>query len=1135
MKTKIIGLLVSLAGLSLTAAEPQYVIPEGGTHFVGKTGSGFQNANSPANITVFEGNGTLFCTNDPAAYTQCNIWGSFYATNGTLTVDCSTIDCSPSFYRNLICSGNGKLVCGAQIDGDYTIAAGYSDANIYYLFDVPNMEFRDPQGTIKTGTITFGGAYVMVKGFPREHVTFGGGKNIIIAGPDLPFVLNNDFSKLTGTQILDSSYLKADAPVNVGENPWFLLTKRTYTTPLGAPVALDNPTPWGDESHDFNLTTGTLAIETTDDVSFTGRIASLGGTITLMGQKADATSDPLTFTFASLSGDVRFETSSSVSPKVVLTAVADSARIFVARNIAIEWTNDARPPVVSPAPGGTWYVWPSAHGDYNLTGCETESLTNCVVSPADACYQDPSRLGTVKLSPGAGTTMSVDLDLDHAPTFVGGEGTLKLSENPCARAYLWIDPSDDRTIYKLGTATPNWVRDRVTKEVTLTTTFEGNDLVEAVADKRWFQSARFLRHTRHYDELMRTGTAFENLPYVFPYRVKNGPNGLAYLSMGTSTRRIPTHEGSLDIADPGRPTPKTFAGTTFVVMVFGSQNGGGQALIGLDDGALNRGAKTLEAPLAPSPFDIWLDGRKVADVSQPNLLSGGWQIVSIDITGHGVNGIGWAFDHNTAGGQNYGEVLVFTNALTTAERVNVETYLARKWGLESQYERDPSVQIEPARASLYGTMGTVEVEGHVRLSGRYAGSLVVGENATLAVTAPAVPEIPSEGLLGHYDPDDNSTLHLDTDGAVFGLFPVGKTEETMDVDALFFYGVGNRRPFMTTIQSDFAPCRRWVDFNHPRTILPGADDGNTLRFKAWNENGLDWKGYGTGTTDTNLQVRTVVAALNSQYGGGDPFRSAVADAGPFGSRGKSAWTKPIWSGAQAAVTEGRTRLNGTDVDGTKTGFTGGPEVLSLVTTEPVKLGNLAYYGNTQSQKGSDGTYEQVSGFGEVVGELLFYSTELDESTLKTLEDYLLFKWVGLAPEGTGDFTAATVSGCGTVVAPTFSDLPKFDPSFSGTVSVADETEIALTMKVDTSTKAVTGAFLLPEATLNGISRATVNLEIDGDAIGDYPLVSVKACSPAIAWTMNANRTSNKFRIETNADGSSVVLKVRAVGTCILFR
>ena len=44
MKTKIIGLLVSLAGLSLTAAEPQYVIPEGGTHFVGKTGSGFQNA-----------------------------------------------------------------------------------------------------------------------------------------------------------------------------------------------------------------------------------------------------------------------------------------------------------------------------------------------------------------------------------------------------------------------------------------------------------------------------------------------------------------------------------------------------------------------------------------------------------------------------------------------------------------------------------------------------------------------------------------------------------------------------------------------------------------------------------------------------------------------------------------------------------------------------------------------------------------------------------------------------------------------------------------------------------------------------------------------------------------------------------
>lgn len=1132
MKAKIIGFLVSLAGLSLAAAEPRYVIPEGGTHFVGLNGLGFQNANSTANITVFEGSGTLFCTNDPPSYTQCNIWGSFYATNGTLTVDCSTIAYAPSFYRNLICSGNGKLVCGARIGGTYAISAGYADA--YYLFDVPNLEFRDPQGTIKTGTIAFGGACVMVKGFPRENVTFGGGNNVIMAGPDLPFVLNNDFSKLKSTRILDPSYLKADAPVNVGANPWFLLTKRTYTTSLGAAVALDDPTAWGDESHDFNLTTGNLAIETTDDVSFTGRIASSGGTITLMGQKADAASAPLTFTFASLSGDVRFETTSSVSPKVVLTAVVDGARIFVARNITVEW-NDARPPVVSPASGGTWYVCPSVHGDYDLTGCETESLTNCVVAPADAHYQDLSRLGAVKLSPGAGTTMSVDLDLDHAPAFVGGEGTLKLSENPCARAYLWIDPSDDRTIYKLGTATPNWVRARVTREVALTTTYEGSDLVEAVADKRWFQSARYLRHTRHYDALMGTGTAFENLPQVFPYRVKNGPNGLAYLSMGTSTRRIPTHEGTLDVDDPGRPTTKTYTGTTFVVMVFGSQNGGGQALIGLGDGALNRGAKTLAAPLAPSPFDIWLDGRKVADVSQPNLLSGGWQIVSIDVTGHNVNGIGWAYDHNTAGGQNYGEVLVFTNALTTAERVNVEMYLAKKWGLESQYVRDPSVQIEPARASLYGTAGTVEVEGHVRLSGRYAGSLVVGENATLAVTAPSVPEIPTEGLLGHFDPDDNTTLHLDRDGAVFGLFPVGKTEETMVVDDLFFYGVGSRRPFTSMFESVFAPRRRWVDFNHPATFAAGQDDGNTLRFKAWNENGLDWEDYKSGTTDRSLQVRTVVAALNSQYGGGDPFRSAVATPGPFGTRGKGAWTKSIWSGAQAAVTQGRTRLNGTDVDGTKTGFTGGPEVLSLVTTEPVKLGNLAHYGNTQSQKGADGKYAQVSGFGEVVGELLFYSTELDEATLKTLEDYLLFKWVGLAPEGTGDFTAATVSGCGTVVAPTWSDLPKFDPAFSGTVSVADEAEMALTMKVDTSTKTVTGAFLLPEATLNGISRATVNLEIDGDAIGDYPLVSVKACSPSIAWTMNTNRTSNKFRLDVNADGSSVVLKIRAVGTCILFR
>jgi hypothetical protein len=651
--------------------------------------------------------------------------------------------------------------------------------------------------------------------------------------------------------------------------------------------------------------------------------------------------------------------------------------------------------------------------------------------PADATFPEPAKFGTLKVAAGAGTTVSARVDTVSAPQFVGSAGTLRLAENVCNRALLWIDPSDDSLFRKLGTAIPDYIRAKAAGKTVLTTTDSGNDLVEAFADKRSLQTTYFLRHLRHYNAVMGGSlTDFEDLPGVFPYRVKNGLNGLATFSCGNvgSARRIPTSWGSLDTASLTPPADKTLTGTKFVTMVFGSQNGGGKALVGLGDGALARSAYTTNDPIAQIAINAWVDGVKVNPTTTG--LSGGWQIISLDITGHNINAFGWAADYNTCGGQNYGEILVFTETLTDAERVNVETYLAKKWGLTGQYQGVAARTEHPAKAFLYGGTGNVEIDGHVLLSGTYSGAIQVNAGGTLAVTAKYAPEIPAEGRVGWFDPDAANALHADTeDGAstVYGFWPRGKTESTMAVGDLFFYGVGSRRPFAQAQARGFGRTRTWIDFDHPAGHVAVASDGNTLRFKAWTGNGLADAAFLSGTSDRQLDVQTVVFATDSFRGGGDPLRNSVTSGGDFGARGRVAYTSPIWVGAGSAVTKGATRLNGKAVDGTTTGYTGEAEVLSLVATNAVKLGNFGRYDNT----------EKASGYAERIGEALMYSTALSAAQVKTIEDYLMFKWIGIAPDGYGDFTGATVSGAGDVEAAKWSDLPQLAAAFTGKVRLTD--------------------------------------------------------------------------------------------------
>ena len=204
-------------------------------------------------------------------------------------------------------------------------------------------------------------------------------------------------------------------------------------------------------------------------------------------------------------------------------------------------------------------------------------------------------------------------------------------------------------------------------------------------------------------------------------------------------------------------------------------------------------------------------------------LFGGWQIISLDISGHNINAFGWASYYKNCGGQNYGEILVFSEVLADAERVSVETYLANKWGLTAQYQGVAAVTEHPAKAFLYGSTGNVEIDGHIQLSGTYSGAITVNAGGTLVVTPTYAPVIPAEGRVGWFDPDYPDTFRTATEdnaATIYGFWPRGSTEATMEVGDVFFYGVITASLIFRARAA--LQDAHLVDFDHPAAHVPAV-------------------------------------------------------------------------------------------------------------------------------------------------------------------------------------------------------------------------------------------------------------------------------------------------------------------------
>ena len=645
---------------------------------------------------------------------------------------------------------------------------------------------------------------------------------------------------------------------------------------------------------------------------------------------------------------------------------------------------------------------------------------------------------------------------------------------------------------------------------------------------------------------------------VVPYVVTNGLNGLNYVSFGTAggkvasadwglnasateARRLPFWKGEADGAVKAAGAAAS-SECKYAIMVFGSQQGGGKALLGTPASASNRLTRddtTSKAWLGvnASKYDMIVDGTSVnPGTDTPN---GGWQIVSIDMTRKDttIDSLGAqtasGSDATASGGQNYAEVILFSSAPTEAERRACERYLAKKWGLTGSYAG--GLARDNYRLNSASDETAVTVVGDVKLTGVYEGALNVDDHSTVSFThnlPPTEADLPSTGRVGWFDPEFEPTRKMRTTNVNRPLELDGilcRTADGVDATRGWFGGsrvkdAENRSPWIDEGSRNGGPSRHWIDFRDKYDVACGNNLlGNNLRYRTveYAESAM------SNAASTSFNIQQAFMVLDTSAGGGTPLLDKVDATGVVRARrgnnkpgDSAAWPIHVRLSTRATegvFTNGKAWLDKTQVDPYTHGFTGKPEILTLETTGVFPAAYLGYYGG--SNEGAN---------FEIMGETIFYSSPLSDEDRAKVQDYLIYKWLGKMDSAVyADSTAATLSGAGTVTAASIDDaaLPDLS-SFTGTLALSG----GLSLVVG-ETKTLACAVSLPKG-------CTISVEVpDGTADGTYTLLEAASIDGFDGATVVLTGDKvDKYKAVVTCDGGIISIKLRLVrGLTLILR
>ena len=1115
-------------------ANGDVTVAAGGEITVGPNGA---STNNSQGVTVtFENGGTIKAVkadNSGTVQSYHRLWRDYFI-NGTVTYDGSDLAASvtPSFRRSVIAT-NGTLAVSADRS---QIWLGSDDPNRtkdYPLYDMPNITFAVGSGTI---ALSSEATLRDNPGINSPGITFIPNKaRLAIAGQGIVSnrtvwsskrVNFNDY----GAEIvlLDESYIpEGVTPVITGGKTFRIRPSDVVVTNEvfnNVRVFWRPKEGCGVVPFDINLSGGTLELETTRSTyEFAGKIWG-AGTIDLQG--------PNPRTINEIEGAFNFKNSTASDSTVGIRKVNPGSRLRCSGGVVkLVFEEGALPATASRATYGldTYVFVPAEDGSLDTANLAHQNATTAFV-PFGADVTLAAGDCHAKIGVTNNAVVNLALDGGSVPTVVGGDGTIAVGAADWADDVgLWVDASQPYDTSTKGA--PYYAPPGVNRSgYDFGNIFFTNNypLVEAWYDVRGTERTWYFYNSRYYNN-----DQFTVFTHVYPYLAQDTIAGrtMSYVTFGVNGAAKSTWSND----GPDSPTVTSNMGgnrrlymegktvnPTAVIMVFGSQLGGGMAMLG--GGSFGRAGRTLADPVcqaAPSGTTIWLDGEEVDPTAA--YFNGGWQVVSIvGSAAATVDAIGQHTKYQDAGGQSYGEILFFTNAVSDVRRRQVEAYLAKKWGV-STYGGEAVAY--PFRAE--GRSGTVVVTdgAPVELRGTFAGSLTVNGDVSISEPLPwTAADVPAEGRVDWYDADDVASLEIETQAnAVVRQYPHGKTRDTL-TSGCFLWGAGSRMPFAVTGARGLGAERTWLDYNHPDGFPPSTSDGNVLRFIPYNKS----PGNNQAVSQT---FRTLLVALDSGRGGGGTViasGSVSGGSGDFRKRESASLADPIWpSSCSANVKNGVTRLNGAVVDPAR-GFTGAPEVLSLTAAGNVSALCVDTYVNTES---ANGVLKQQ---GTVQGEMLLYDSELDADVLANLEAYLMGKWTGVLPDGWSDLREATVTaGTGTVSA-VAAKLPKFGDGFTGTIVMPDA---SFDFAFDGAAGAVTDAFVARGATLDLPAAVAVTVDcanMQGAQATSVPLFDVAGFANSVAWTFTATNAGGK-KLRLREEGGRLMLDLLDAGTMVIFR
>ena len=511
--------------------------------------------------------------------------------------------------------------------------------------------------------------------------------------------------------------------------------------------------------------------------------------------------------------------------------------------------------------------------------------------------------------------------------------------------------------------------------------------------------------------------------------------------------------------------------------------------------------------------------------------------------GKSFDGLGWNnyAVENTYGGQCYGELLLFREAISEVQRLDAEIYLAEKWGLSANYSqkaraRHRELSMVTNRVTVLDGVTLKANNDTVELYGICTGVVCMAGGKLLSgKRAMKESEIPSDGRLFWLDADDESTVMRRKDMGSASAFENeikairDKGCAAYEVGHPFAYGTGTRSPIWVKMSRNGGPVRGWVDFNQYYSDNPSFNtDGNNLRFYSYSK---DFSfNSGTPATQAEMPARTVFVVQDSFNKWASPLMDSVSGTN---IKPRTSASAPIWpSGTAAAFINGENRLNGEVVDQSK-GFSQNTEVFTVRATAPVDAPFIEYYSNSE-----DKSYEE--GKAGVIGEMLYYSTPLSDETVQGIEAYLMRKWMNRLPVGYSDVSDVTVSGSGTVSLSNVDMGLMFGPGFSGAVEVNGGQQ-RLDILIDPFSGIVSGSLVAPGATLDLPSSCTIKAdftsspELPKERV-EYVLVECASLVSDVDWTFEKGaNVSGRWSFVESESGNKVSLVFKPVGCRIIVR